>query len=111
MSSYSRLLSIYACLKSRMYQNYYDITLLQSLFCKSTGKLKEWVTAITLLPKLPCTITHASKVELKRLFEFATSGTYFLFQGAFYDQIDGAAMGSPLGPALANLFMSYYETI
>ena len=49
MSSYNRLLSIYACLKSRMYQNYYDITLLQFLFCKSTGNLKECVAAITLL--------------------------------------------------------------
>ena len=111
MSSYNRLLSIYACLKSRMYQNYYDITLLQFLFCKSTGNLKECVAAITLLPKLLCTIKHASKVELKKLFEFATSGTYFLFQGTFYDQIDGVAMGSPLGPVLANLFMSYYETM
>ena len=76
MSSYNRLLSIYACLK---YQNYYDITLLQFLLCKSTGNLKEWVAAITLLPKLLCIIKHASKAELKKLFEFATSGTYFLF--------------------------------
>ena len=27
-----------------------------------------------------------------------------------YDQIDGVAMGSPLGPALANLFMGHYES-
>ena len=26
-----------------------------------------------------------------------------------FDQVDGVAMGSPLGPALANLFMGYYE--
>ena len=43
----------------------------------------------------------------KKLFELATSGTYFLFQGTFYNQIDGATMGSPLGPVLANLFMGY----
>ena len=49
MSSYNRLLSIYSCLKSRIYQNYYDITLIQFLFCKSTGNLKECVAAITLL--------------------------------------------------------------
>ena len=110
MSSYNRLLSIYACLKSRMYQNYYDITLLQFLFCKSTGNLKECVAAITLLPKLLCTIKHASKAELKKIFEFATSGTYFLFKDAFYNQIDSAAMGSPLGLVLANLFITYDET-
>ena len=111
MSSYNRLLSINACLKSRMYQNYYDIILLQFLFCKSTGNLKECLAAITLLPKLLRTIKHASKAELKKLFEFATSGTYFLFQGAFYDQIDDVAMGSSLCPVLANLCMSYYEAM
>ena len=30
-------------------------------------------------------------------------------EGKFYDQIDGVAMGSPLGPVLANLFMGYHE--
>ena len=55
-------------------------------------------------------ITKA-ELKLKKPFEFATSGTHFLFQGTFYDQIDGVAMGSPLGPVLANLFMGYYETL
>ena len=73
--------------------------------------MKECVAAITLLPKLLCTVKHASKAELKKHFEFATSDTYFLFQGAFYDQIDSVAMGSPLGPVLANLFISYYGTM
>ena len=50
------------------------------------------------------------KSELKKLFHFATSGTHFLFDGSYYDQIDGVAMGSPLGPVLANLFMGYYES-
>ena len=50
-----------------------------------------------------------TKNELKKLFDFATSGTHLLFDGSFYDQIDGVAMGSPLGPVLANLFMGYHE--
>ena len=29
--------------------------------------------------------------------------------GNFYDQIDGVAMGSPLAPVLANLFMGHHE--
>ena len=37
-----------------------------------------------------------SKHELKRLFEFATKETHFLFKGNFCDQVDGVAMGSPL---------------
>jgi len=35
------------------------------------------------------------------LFSFATSKTHFLFNGKFYDQVDGVAMGSPLAPILA----------
>ena len=53
--------------------------------------------------------SNIAKDELKNLFEFTTSDTYFLFQGTFYDQIDGSAMGSPVGLLLANLF--YYETM
>ena len=50
-----------------------------------------------------------NRKEFKKLFEFATSKTHFLFNGYVHDQIDGVAMGSPLGPALANLFMGFHE--
>ena len=50
-----------------------------------------------------------SRNDLKELFRFATSESHFLFDGNFYDQIDGVAMGSPLGPVLANLFMAIHE--
>lgn len=35
----------------------------------------------------------------------------FLHSQTFYDQIDGFTMGSPLAPALANLFMGHNEKI
>lgn len=47
--------------------------------------------------------------DLKRLFLFATSETHFLLNGSFYDQVDGVAMGSPLAPILANLFLGHHE--
>ena len=51
------------------------------------------------------------KEELTRLFYFATAETHFLFEGKIYDQTDGVAMGSPLAPVLANLFMGHHEKI
>ena len=50
-----------------------------------------------------------SRVQLRKLFLFATSQTHFVYKGQYYDQVDGVAMGSPLGPVLANLFMGVHE--
>ena len=50
-----------------------------------------------------------SRKILKKLFELATSETHFYFNGDIYEQIDGVAMGSPLAPILANLFMGHHE--
>ena len=52
-----------------------------------------------------------TKTELRNAFNFATAQTHFLFKGSFLDQIDGVAMGSPLAPVLANLFMGHHERI
>ena len=52
-----------------------------------------------------------SKPELRSLFTTDTAQTHFLFNGSFYDQIDGVAMGSPLAPVLANLFMGHHEKL
>ena len=37
------------------------------------------------------------------------TSTYFQFKDSFYEQIEGAAMGSPLSPVVANLFMEMLE--
>ena len=47
--------------------------------------------------------------DFKKLLEISTKGTVFYFNGCYYRQMDGVAMGSPLGPALANAFLSHYE--
>ena len=38
-----------------------------------------------------------------------TSHTHFIFKSKFYNQIHGVAMGSPLAPVLANIFMGFNE--
>ena len=43
-----------------------------------------------------------------KLLQFATSGM-FLYNSKLYKQVDGVAMGSPLGPSLANFFLGYLE--
>ena len=43
------------------------------------------------------------------LLTFCTSTTNFSFGDKVYDQIDGIAMGSPLAPTLANIFMGNHE--
>ena len=43
------------------------------------------------------------------LLEFCLKNTYFSFQGQVYEQVDGAAMGSPVSPIVANLYMEYLE--
>ena len=52
---------------------------------------------------------RVTKRELKQLFNFAGSGTHYIFNGSFYDQVDGVSVGSPLGSVLTNLFMGYQE--
>ena len=50
------------------------------------------------------------KEDFRPLLTTATTESFILSDGKYYQQIDGVAMGSPLGPTLANIFLSYHET-
>ena len=54
----------------------------------------------------PIPVTEES---FRQLMELATSGVEFSFDNIMYRQTDGVSMGSPLGPALANIFVGYQE--
>ena len=43
------------------------------------------------------------------LLEFCLKSTSFVFKGLYYQQMEGAAMGSPLSPIVANIFMESFE--
>ena len=43
------------------------------------------------------------------LLEFCLKNTYFSFQDQFYEQVEGAAMDSPVRSIIANLYIEYLE--
>ena len=53
-------------------------------------------------------LTKSSFYSLLKIIMFES---FFIFDGKFYEQCDGVAMGSPLGPTLANVFMCHFENI
>ena len=53
------------------------------------------------------TVMEVSDIIL--LLEFCLKNTYFSFQDKFYEQVEGAAIGYPVSPIVANLYMEYLE--
>ena len=43
------------------------------------------------------------------LLAFCLKNTYFSFQDQFYEQVEDVAMGSPVSPIVANLYMEYLQ--
>ena len=54
-------------------------------------------------------IEGINKSEFKNLLSLATQESYFIFIDVLYKQKDGVAMGSPVGPTMANVFLLFYE--
>ena len=47
--------------------------------------------------------------QIISLLKFCLKNTYFVFQGRSYDQLEHAAMGLPISPIVANLYMEEFE--
>ena len=54
--------------------------------------------------------TSMSIEHITSLLDYCLKSTYFVFKGQYYEQLEGAAMGSPLCPIIANLYMEEFET-
>ena len=50
-----------------------------------------------------------SRKDLYDLLKLATTESSLIFDNKLHKQIDQVAMGSPLGPTLANAFLCHYE--
>ena len=54
-------------------------------------------------------ISELFEEDITKLFQACLTTNYFLWDGEFYEQVDGVAMGSPLSPVVANFFMERFE--
>lgn len=54
---------------------------------------------------------HFPRDVFVRLMVLCTSSVKFSFENVMHSQVDGVQMGSPLGPALADIFVGYYELL
>ena len=79
-----------------------------SLFTNIT--LEETINICTnLLYNNEAVIEGINKSEFKNLLSLVTEESYFIFNDVLYKKKDGVAMESPLGPTMANIFLSFYE--
>ena len=53
--------------------------------------------------------SNMSIPQIVTLLEFCLKNTYFLFQVKFYEQVHGAAIGSPISPLIVHLFIKKFE--
>ena len=52
---------------------------------------------------------HLDREDVMLLLKMVLNNCVFSFQGKFYKQLHGAAMGSPCSPVVANIFIEYFK--
>jgi len=69
---------------------------------------------VSLFTKIPLdeaiqVVKEVTNPETTKLTEVCLRSTFFSYQGEFYEQTSGVAIGSPLSPIVVNLFMENFE--
>ena len=89
--------------------------------CLSTYDVTALFTSVSIDPVLniimnllkqddtPGNRTVLSVQNIIELLGFCLHNTYFSFQNKFYEQVEGVAMGSPVRPIAANLYMEHFR--
>ena len=54
-------------------------------------------------------MTRIPRKQMEDLLLLCTKNVHFTLHGETYQQLDGVAMGSPLGPVIAGIFMVELE--
>ena len=57
------------------------------------------------------TVSGLNKQQDLEMLLLTIKKNVILFNQKYYSQIDGVAMGSPLGPTFANIFLCYHQTL
>ena len=57
------------------------------------------------------TVSGFDKQQVLEVLSLTNKENVILFDQKYYSQIDWVAMGSPLGPTLANIFLCHHEII
>lgn len=93
---------------SHSYMVSFDV---QSLF--TNVPLLETIDIIMkrLFPTLDTIFNNFDADNFRKLLELAVIDTHFIFNDKVFKQTDGMAMGSPLGPTFANIFMCNLEEL
>ena len=84
----------------------YDVT---SLFTNIPLTETSDIICNTLFPTGNEYFHNFCKSDFHTFLKLVVSDTLFVFDRTYYTQKDGVAMGSPLGPTFANIFLSHHE--
>ena len=60
--------------------------------------------------KSEMTVSGLNRKEMFEMLSLTLKESIILFDNKYYSEIDEVAMGSPLGPILANIFLCYHES-